>query len=151
MLPESKRYVQEQRRKRGLCVICGKEDAFTMIGKRLCADCTEKHRQATADWYENNRERITKSERDQRSERIENHQCTVCGKPLPENFKLHTCEECRKKANLRRRRNRVHKIIPPGLCGMCHREPVLPGKRICAKCDAVAAERMRKAREARRK
>lgn len=30
---------------------------------------------------------------------VDNHQCTSCGEPLPEGYKLKTCQKCRKYSN----------------------------------------------------
>lgn len=144
------------------CENCKTVDAFTMIGKPLCAECRAKKSE-----YERNRRhgkpieigRRAEAERAKRKERRERRLCTECGSPLPGTgiYPYVMCERCRSAERSRQeRRRREAGIVPKqewreqGLCVRCGKpradgltawggEPIL----LCADCysDTVRAGR----------
>ena len=62
------------------CIRCGKQDAYTLVGKQRCYECTEKEKERQRAYYQ-----CHKPENKQRTkERYEwlksKGMCTVCGK-----------------------------------------------------------------------
>lgn len=128
------------RKKAGVCVHCGEEDAYTMNGRSLCSECAEK-------WATWNRERKKKSqdarERAKQSQkkiyntRREQGLCPYCGgKPA---IGYITCDKCRAKSRKRANKcnERKYGIRPRGeygMCWTCNKNEALPGMRLCQTC-----------------
>ncbi len=120
-----------------LCIVCGEMDAFTMVGRSLCADCAdsanERIKKAYAAGYRTKRLAQAKEHREKR--RVSGL-CTRCGgKRQNEKYKL--CEECRREARRYYQKHKVengHYTRELGICYLCNREPELPGYRTCAAC-----------------
>jgi hypothetical protein len=62
------------------CVVCGKQDAFTMIGKARCSECAEKHSALGRKSYKINHDKRIIRQHEYVANRIANHICVMCGK-----------------------------------------------------------------------
>lgn len=137
-------------RARQRCVRCGEQDAFTIIGKRLCADCTEKQAQSSAKYGKEHRRELTAYQREWAQKRRDAGLCPRCGRKPEDGYK--TCSRCRSKDNRRRERQRrengVTAYCPEGVCWTCRKRPVLEGKKLCAECYEKSLSSLAKAREA---
>lgn len=118
-------YMRERRamnRGLGLCVECGCEDAYTMVGRSRCAECAEKH-----NGYGRERRKEYERMKALREERREKRLCTECGRSLPAKaYPYVMCEVCRARSRLRLERKRRELGIAPktiwaenGLCVRC--------------------------------
>lgn len=126
----------------GRCGSCGKEDAFTMAGKGICAECAERRNQSSKAWNLAHPGRKAESRRKLSEQRQAAGLCTMCGKPLPKNYRYKNCQTCL--AKIRNRRQPVY--IPNGMCHRCKKEPCVEGKKLCAACYEVACRSAEKAR-----
>ncbi len=110
----------------GLCVECAKEDAYTMAGRRLCAECAEKQRKRAKEHRERHKDEVQDRQKALRESRIERHECTECGKVLGSGYRYKTCEFCRaKRREYRLRSRRAAGVLSKdayrelGLCVRC--------------------------------
>ena len=118
-------------KKLNMCVNCGNQDAYTFGGRALCQNCAEK-------------EALRKKQRDKslrqaqrktlRQKHIENHECVVCGKLLPKDYKYKSCTQCRVYNKLRQRTDKTFTRGEYGVCYLCNKEQAMDGKRLCKKC-----------------
>ena len=128
-----------------ICIDCGRQDAYTLNGRTRCAECAQKdaaRRRETRDNVKN--AESSKAARDRwRAE----GRCTRCGK-TKWNDGYMTCPECRAYCIKRRAEKRTSNYPrgEHGICWLCNKEPVIPGKRLCETCQAGALERLEKAR-----
>lgn len=130
------------RRESGLCTICGREDAYTMAGRALCAICAQK----ANEWKKNRKKRpeCREAERKAGKERyakmIAENICPKCGKKKPgDGYSL--CELCRIKQRNRKKekRNRegqrtLEMALSGETCFFCKSPDVVPGKKLCQAC-----------------
>ena len=124
-----------ERKRAGLCVMCGKEDAFTMVGRSRCSECAERNNQNKRKNY--NRE----WHRARYDDRKANGLCVDCGKPALEGHVrcAYHCEQRSKstKAWLKRAQEEAGVNDPRGgngYCYRCNKEKQLPGMKVCQKC-----------------
>lgn len=158
---------REWRREHHLCENCKTVDAYTLLGRRYCAECTGKRNA-----YERERRRRkpdemrlrAEAERAKRAMRRERRLCTKCGSSLPNTgiYPYVMCERCRAADRARQeRRRREAGIVPKqewrelGLCVRCGNprtdgltawggEPIL----LCADCYADTVRAVRAGRDA---
>ncbi len=138
-------------RARQRCVRCGTQDAFTLIGKRLCADCTEKAARYSSKYGKEHREKRTEYQREWARKRVEAGLCPRCGKPAENGYSR--CARCRARDNAQRAKKRRENGVSPyylrdGICYTCKRRPALDGKKLCRECYEKSVKSMAKAREA---
>lgn len=138
--PRQREYSRECRalnKKYKLCGICGKTDAFTMVGRYYCADCNERRnesyrrRYVAVDTAEHAKQR-----KKQHDDRLAAGLCTICGGERLDK-KYVTCERCRARKRRNYEKHKAENGIFPreaGICNMCNRAPELPGHRLCATC-----------------
>lgn len=136
MIEISKKDFYHMRKNAGVCVKCGEEDAYTMIGHSYCAKCVERINNWFREYRKNplERERRAKRRREQRERMKEEGRCIRCGRKHTGEYK--TCQYClAKKRNYNRKKNQ-EKSATKGvtLCWQCNKEKMLPGYRLCAKC-----------------
>ena len=125
-----------------LCTKCKQQDAYTLAGRWLCADCAEKVSAQKRARYHADREASARRAAEQHRElyqrqRTENR-CTKCGRPSDGTY---LCPVCRVKINQRRRELKHERGAVPwelrgkdGMCFQCLTEPVAEGTRLCAGC-----------------
>ena len=123
------------RKKVGICPRCGREDAFTMAGRSLCAECAAKARKNKADQYavEEKKIRMYAQHCEGQKKRRDIGICPTCGRPATPGYS--TCEYCRAKhRNYMRNYRNSFTRGQYGICWQCNKEKALPGKRVCQSC-----------------
>lgn len=135
---------RQKRKHAGVCIQCGREDAFTMVGRSYCDRCATQARESAArkraDPVKNNAMNANKKKI--REARKSKGLCPTCGKPANSGYVL--CDSCRAK-----RRNYMNKYNnhPPrgeyGICWTCNKREAIPGKRLCHECYEKAVETCR--------
>lgn len=134
------------------CTRCGKQDAFTLIGKRLCAECTEKAAQNSTRYGKEHLEERTAYKREWRQKCRDAGLCPRCGKPVDGGYVI--CKRCRAKDNARREKKRRENGVSPycmrdeRVCWTCKKRPVMDGKKLCRECWEQSCLNLAKAREA---
>jgi ribosomal protein S14 len=79
------------------CVRCGEKDAYTMVGKQLCYECTEKGKEYAKVYHQNHLEQ-SKIKMKERYEKLKaDGICVQCGKQKA--FFGTKCKMCRAKFN----------------------------------------------------
>ena len=133
-----------RRNESGVCTKCGREDAYTMIGRCYCAECAEKTRIATAAWRRTNTGRayyLAKAKAD-RADAKAAGLCTVCKRRAARPGRT-TCKQCaiRNAANQAKRRRRTHEADgvnwprgANGYCVICNKCQARPGATTCHTC-----------------
>ena len=119
-----------------ICTRCGKEDAEPH--QTMCAECLEKSRACKKKAYaalDEDARRMKCQRSAERYERLKAQRiCPKCGRKSVKGFVL--CLECRLKGRRRDRERRVERRVKTdfseGICSKCN-EPVVPGKKVCAK------------------
>lgn len=130
------------RKKAGICRDCGKEDAYTMIGRTYCFDCAEKQRLAKAKARKDpeKRQKMLDQHKAMTDRYESEHRCKTCGKKLSENYKYKNCERCRAKYRRALKKSREKIYGTPNergqnnICWQCNKNIVMKGKKICAEC-----------------
>lgn len=153
-MSKDKEYYKERRvryRKNHFCVWCLKQNAYTLNGRPLCFDCSAKMAKYKRDkWYstkEATEER--KAYRKQlRQKHIDNHECSVCGKKLPDGWIYKQCSRCKAHNAIRQRTENTFMRGHNGLCWLCNKEKCIDGKKLCQKCYDRQLIRQAKATEA---
>lgn len=139
-----------------LCVECHRRDAFTLNGRAMCAECTEKERLRKQEYLkkQENRDRANTARRQKRAERAENGCCTECGAPLYDDTSHKTCPKCRGKQRRKYTRAARKRGISPrteGICWQCNKAPVMAERGLCEDCYAkkvpIALKNLEKAHE----
>lgn len=124
------------RKKAGVCVKCGIEDAYTMNGHSYCAKCIERINNWFIEYRKNplERERRTKRRREQRKQFEKEGRCIRCGRKNNGGYKK--CPSCLAKNREYNRKKNQEKAATKGvtLCWQCNKEKMLPGYKLCAKC-----------------
>lgn len=129
---------REYYKRRNRCTICHTQDAFTLNGRSLCAECAEKHREQNRESYLRRREWYREKNQTAYYGRKAAGCCTRCGRPVDGDTV--DCRRCRKRQDYR---ERVRKGGPELKCRGCGGLPEGPGYMWCAACRAKKAERMR--------
>lgn len=133
---ESRRKSREKNIKEGRCRDCGKEDAFTIIGRTRCADCVEKERLAKKRDRQDEikREFMRLQQKTVREKRIERGECPRCGRKYSGPHK--TCDYCRANGRNRKRDMNREKAATRGwsLCYQCNKKEPLEGYKLCSEC-----------------
>lgn len=136
------------------CVICGKQDAYTLSGRSACADCCEKRRQ-----YKPPAESVTRAKekgKKRYEERIHQGLCVACGKREAVSGRR-KCSVCLAKDRERHKaRSRKDGAIPRFLadgmhyCTLCRKpltdENRVNGKKMCKDCYEKVCKALKKAR-----
>lgn len=129
------------RKEHGVCLRCGKEDAYTMNGRCYCFDCCEKDHIRQRKKSEEIKVQYNQNRKELYDYRKENHLCPKCGKELPEGYTKINCKMClgkaRRKAEISRRERGIishDSALYCGLCVHCHKELPYEGHKVCKKC-----------------
>lgn len=116
-----------------LCTACQSKDAYTMIGRSLCASCASKS--ATYKREHSDPAKRSAQRKELRLKHIANHECTVCGRRLSDQYLYKTCEYCRaKKRRSWLKKDRVLDRGSLGVCYTCNKNQTIPGKGLCQEC-----------------
>lgn len=126
-----------------ICVNCKQTDAYTMAGRRLCAECAGRaaervlKKRNTDEAY---RLQAVQRTKEWRKRKAEEHCCPRCGKPLPNGYEKKLCVEClaySRKRNEGIRREKGARTWEmrneDGTCYICG-ETAIEGKRMCKSC-----------------
>ncbi|MGN1346959.1 MAG: hypothetical protein ACI4V1_09240, partial [Eubacteriales bacterium] len=134
------------------CVRCGCEDAFTMNGRALCAECAEKNLLKTKEYYSAHRDELSQKAKKRYYSLKERGLCTICGRRRAKRW--HTqCEVClsiekaryrRKYVSLREERNAKN------VCLRCGKAPRVDGLKVCAECRGKLEDMARRSAAIRR-
>lgn len=154
MIEISKKEYYAMRKKAHVCVHCGQEDAFTMIGRSLCAECAKKW----AKWNTEGRKKQGAKERAREvkqrlyDRRKEQGLCPYCGRKASIGYVQ--CERCRAKG--RRRTKKFNEIKygarqrgEYGMCWTCNKKESVGDKRLCKDCIERAMKALDKANRVR--
>ena len=120
------------------CTRCLCQDAYTLSGRYLCADCTEKQKQYKKRYGESHKEELSNYQKQKREKYISMGLCVVCGKP--NDTKNKRCSVCSAKARECARKYRQIKTgCQPnrgsnGLCYHCNKKEPVDGYRVCKSC-----------------
>lgn len=134
------RYTYQKRKLLQCCVKCGKQDAFTLIGKTTCAECNETQRKCDAKRNAERSEEYKEAKRQKRQEAKANGICTTCLKRTA--MKGYAkCEKCRaayirynKKRSLNSNKLSASEAYYCGLCMQCRKKPHMEGRKQCPEC-----------------
>ncbi len=134
-------------RQRGLCTECHAQDAFTMAGRALCGECARKSREAKARKYEFQSPAIRFRNREAYQMRKENRLCVKCSKPLEPGNNRVRCLSCTRKLSRHDKQKVFEKPLrgDNGICWMCNKNPIEPGRECCAECYPKMRDNMLKA------
>ena len=135
-----------------LCGYCKRQDAFTLAGRVLCAECAEKDRERqrrrrARDGGQGNRDRVRAAREAWRAEGM----CSYCGKRKPEEGRA-LCGVC---AARQRQRAHARKLAAGinwprgenGFCWTCNKRRAMEGRRVCEVCFGIAVQNGEKGRE----
>ncbi len=135
-----------------MCKSCHKTDAFTLAGRTLCAECTEKNRAMKDRYRAEHRAELNKKNATWYATAKEEGRCVSCGRILLCTGFV-TCDLCRAKRRIRdAERRRGLGIFQKGddtFCAICARRPPMEGKRVCPSCYESNMRNLEKANAAR--
>lgn len=131
------------------CVRCGKQDAYTLIGKSRCFECAEKNKEYARLHHKKHRETDNSKMRDRVSKLKEQGVCIDCG--VREAVKGRTrCRNCLIKNSkaVKNKKGRIARTTTyyyEGLCWLCCKNPTASGYGLCEDCLERARKRITKA------
>ena len=137
---EQKKERYQERKENHLCVQCQKQDAYTVSGKTLCFECSQKRRKTRKKFYLKNSKEILEKEKEERSKCLQQGICPDCKRRMAEEgYKI--CSVCRAKERTKYKKYAENKgvitdeMLPYlGVCHRCRREPLMQGKNVCKSC-----------------
>ena len=137
-----------------ICPICRNQDAYTLGGRVLCANCAEADRERTRRRRETEAGKQADRDSVRRcvAKRRERGRCVHCGKRAAETG--HTlCSIClayeRRCAVERRRRECNWPRGANGYCWQCNKRKAIEGKHLCEECRNMKMACLEKAKEKR--
>ena len=126
------------------CVCCGKQDAYTLVGRWRCAECSEKNAQYAFKWQREHPEETKTRQKNYYEKRKANRICVLCGNPLPPERKAVSCKRCSVKYAEYKRQERLRKneTSPlysfveqhPDMCTRCRKAPRYKNFKLCEAC-----------------
>lgn len=136
---ESQRNYREMLKRNHLCTRCHKQDAYTLGGRSMCAECTERQRERSAKTYSRHKEEVNKRRREKYSQAKSKDLCPRCGREKVVFGDKVLCPRCRQKDALRKRKQIALKGInlprgDNGICWQCNKSEVMEGHRLCREC-----------------
>lgn len=142
MSKEDSKWLYQQRKRFHLCVQCGEEDAYTLTGRARCYECTQKRNaQKRKNYDDTAKEKASFAYKKRRNDRIQNHQCTRCGRALRKDQTTRECDSCLAKHRIFAIKYSAKKgILPRCLldgvtrCAKCGKEQVADGYKVCNNC-----------------
>ena len=117
------------------CVMCHKQDAYTLAGRVYCAECAEwrseyyRKRRQDPEYRRKASEYYSSYRKAWEAQRIAEGRCLTCQRLVSGPYKH--CAVCRAKA--RERYKAAHRQ-DDGLCWRCQQEPRLEGRKLGEKC-----------------
>lgn len=131
------------------CGKCGKEDAYTMAGRKRCAECCERERA----WRAANKEKVREIRKRHNEKYKQEGRCMSCGAAL-DGSAVDYCGKCwshilRHRLNRKdARRGESTKNYPRGengICYTCNKRPAREGSKLCEECYQKSLAALRKA------
>lgn len=147
----SKRRVNKWLRDSHICVYCGRVKTYN--DEVYCPECREKNLAKKERELQNETEdqkKVRLKRYNDRYQRLkEQGLCVTCGKPNDTNGIR--CSKCKSKQAYNKKINKKpsnREMWPSwGLCYNCGKEPIVKGKKLCAKCLQNALDNLEKAHE----
>ena len=137
---ENRAFYKSMRR----CIICQRQDAYTLAGRVRCEACSEKARAYNNAYLHENRDRYNEAARDKYAERKKAGKCVNCGADM--HGDPHSrCEKCRAKDAARHRKGNPKGVN--GMCSVCGKNPAMEGKKVCPSCYRNCCEAAAKGRK----
>lgn len=142
MSPEertSEHNYREMLKRNHLCTRCHQQDAYTLVGRSMCAECTARQKERSAKNYSCHKDEINQQRREKYSQMKLKDVCPRCGrKKLGLGDKV-LCTCCRKKDALRKHKELSLKGVnlprgDNGICWQCNKNKVMDGYRLCPEC-----------------
>lgn len=136
-------------KKAHLCRECKKQDAFTLAGHTLCAECRARNTELRAKTRKNNPQHERDIAKKRYYERKKQGICANCGKRKPEKDRS-LCKVCITKANKKRALEAYAKRCEAEykkLCAICKSSPRIKEKRVCENCYKKLILNLEKANE----
>lgn len=154
MSKDDNRFLYDKRKKLHICTKCEKQDAYTLIGKSRCYECTRKrNEQSRKNYDDTERKKLANRRAELRNNRIQNKQCTRCGKTLSENQTKKMCETCLARSRAKNAKYRLENRVMPRFlfdgvqrCIKCGKEQVADGYKVCNDCLEKCRKSLEKAR-----
>lgn len=148
-------WLYHMRKKLHLCTRCGEKDAYTLNGRSRCYECTQKQNEERRREYDDTaKEKANLASKKRSNNRIQNHQCTRCGRALRKDQTTRMCDIClaknrKAKAKYRAKKGVLPRCLFDGVtrCAKCGKEQVADGYKVCNDC----LEKCRKSLEIARK
>lgn len=148
---ECARENSQWKKERHLCVRCGKQDAYTLVGRTLCYECAEKQREY---YHKCPRDKLNNRnlrERERYHKNIELGVCPKCLKQKEDDGYVH-CSACRAKirksdTKYRQKKGVLPRCLLDGIdrCAICGREEVVDGHKVCSRCLENCRKSLKKA------
>ena len=131
------------------CTTCLKVDAYTLAGRVLCAECSEKNNERMRQSYKRDPSKKLQAQRERYAKLRDAGICLQCGKNPVLDAPMHSrCGSCR--AKNARRRTQYKKTDTANQCGLCYRcfkKLDDPDARICRSCAEQLADAAAKGRK----
>lgn len=99
-----------ERKAQGVCVKCGIQDAYTFMGRSLCADCADKENKRVRKAYSSRKEKILEYNKNKYNQRKENSICVDCGKRKAVKGETR-CIYCKNKSNKSKQKARGRIVL----------------------------------------
>lgn len=115
------------------CKRCGKQDAYTIIGKKHCYECTQKISEYQKKYEKENKEKIAERKKKRHQELIDKGVCTQCGKRPAREGKTQ-CEICALKKKTRDYKKTHSEFRNSDLCSRCHKNEKFKEFELCETC-----------------
>lgn len=144
----TKEYSQMLKRNH-MCTRCHQQDAYTLGGRSLCAECARRQRERSAKFRDNHREEYLIKARKAYAQKKRENKCPMCGKKIENNDGSVLCPHCKAKERRRKHTKQLALSVnyprgENGYCWMCNKNLALPGKRLCQHCRDIVVENLRK-------
>lgn len=92
------------------CERCGKQDAFTLIGKPRCADCVERDKKRQQKYNKAHADEINKKMKNRYQRLKDEGICVACGKKKAREGRIH-CKACAVKTSNYRKQQAIKKML----------------------------------------
>ena len=141
----NKQYAQREReycKRLHICRYCKSQDAYTLSGRTLCAECAaeeaerKRRKRAKDKEYRKAQNESVKRWRDNNADK---GICSYCGKRKTDGIHK-TCDYCRQKLKEQARERRAKTQVSNyprgenGYCYQCNKNMAIPGYKLCKEC-----------------
>ncbi len=149
---ESLHNYNEMLKRAHMCTRCHKQDAYTLGGRSLCAECAKKQRERGKKFRAIHRDDVRARNRKNYLRAKAENRCPTCGRKKDWLDEEVSCYRCRIKDGRRKREKLLSAGVnyprgENGICWQCNKEPAIRGKKLCQKCYDMASKNLAKGRE----